>query len=276
MNILVTLNANYIPQLIIMLRSVLLSNPGKNINVYIAHSSLTEEDFREVRTRIHHPRCQIINVKISGSLFKDAPATDRYPKEMYYRIFAGQYLPRDLNRILYLDPDLVVINPLTKLYEIDFAGNLFAAASHVKNKVARKINEKRLDMPQNSTYINSGVMMMNLELLRQEQNPQEVYDYIARRKKYLILPDQDVINGVYGNRTLPLDAMVYNLSDRYLLLHNINPKNIGNKKDISWIKRHTVIIHYCGRNKPWKENYLGVLGKFYTQFSTIDDIKEIV
>lgn len=267
MDILVTLNANYIPQLIIMLRSIIASNPMIYVNVYIAHSSLTEQNFLEIRTGVNHRRCQIINTLVPDYLFKDAPVTARYPKEMYYRIFAVQYLPRGLDRILYLDPDLVVINPLSKLYEINFADKLFAAASHVKNKAMRKLNEKRLDMPQNSTYFNSGVMMMNLELLRKEQNPQEVYNYIERHKKLLILPDQDVINGVYGHRVLPLDAMIYNLSDRYLLLHNMHPKNIGNLKDLLWVKRHTVIIHYCGRNKPWKKDYKGVLGQFYTEFS---------
>jgi len=45
MNILVTLDANYIPQLIIMMKSILKSNSNTNFNTYIVHKSLTDENF---------------------------------------------------------------------------------------------------------------------------------------------------------------------------------------------------------------------------------------
>jgi lipopolysaccharide biosynthesis glycosyltransferase len=34
---------------------------------------------------------------------------------------------------------------------------------------------------------------------------------------------------------------------------------------LDWVRKHSVIIHYCGRNKPWKENYMGVLNVFYNE-----------
>jgi lipopolysaccharide biosynthesis glycosyltransferase len=34
---------------------------------------------------------------------------------------------------------------------------------------------------------------------------------------------------------------------------------------LDWVRKHSVIIHYCGRNKPWKENYIGVLNVFYNE-----------
>ena len=101
---------------------------------------------------------------------------------MYYRLFAAHYLPQQLDRILYLDPDLVVLNSLRKLYEIDFGDNLFAAASHIESHAFRDLNRLRLNLPEQTSYINSGVMMMNLKLLRNEST-QEVIDYINEHKK---------------------------------------------------------------------------------------------
>ena len=57
--------------------------------------------------------------------------------------------------------------------------------------------------------------------------------------------------------------MRYNLSDR--VLNQYNAVKGRRKRDIDWVRRHTVIIHYCGRNKPWKSEYHGALGVFYNE-----------
>ena len=57
--------------------------------------------------------------------------------------------------------------------------------------------------------------------------------------------------------------MLYNLSDRMLAFYNSNPKH--EKLDLEWIRKNTVILHYYGRQKPWKENYRGILDVFYRE-----------
>ena len=39
-------------------------------------------------------------IRVSGGGLDGAPTTDRYPREMYYRIFAAQVLPPELDRLL--------------------------------------------------------------------------------------------------------------------------------------------------------------------------------
>ena len=46
-----------------------------------------------------------------------------------------------------------------------------------------------------------------------------------------------------------------------LATYNANPLN--EKRPLSWVKENAAIIHYCGSNKPWKKNYIGVLDCFY-------------
>lgn len=263
MNILVTLNSNYLEVLVVMLKSLAVSNKHINFDVYVMNNSLTKEDiiFLEENTL---KNINIIDLKVNDGHLDKAPVTKRYPKEMYYRILAAYYLPKKVDKILYLDPDLVVINKIDKLYNIDLDNYYFAAASHIWG-ILQTFNRIRLKMDSNDIYINSGVMLMNIKLLRKEQDKEEVYKFIKKYKNKLMLPDQDVISGLYANKILPLDPYVYNMTEKLLnqtyFMPHINER---------WIKENSVIIHYCGKNKPWKKDYKGSLNKFYDEYKKIE------
>lgn len=264
-NILVTLNAGYLKQLSVMLFSLLKTHPEEMFSVYVMHTSLTGAHFSQLN-RICPERLTANSIPIPEGFLTKAPTSTRYPVEMYYRIFAAQLLPQSVDRILYLDPDLVVINRLDTLYNITFEDKLFAAASHVspKSKLTL-VNDLRLSMPQGSSYVNSGVMMMNVTALRKEQSEDEIYDYIEEHKLVLMLPDQDVLNAVYATRILTIDYLRYNLSERCFRFYNLRPENWEHPLTVDWVRENTSIVHYCGRNKPWKSNYIGLLNCFYLE-----------
>ncbi len=108
---------------------------------------------------------------------------------------------------------------------------------------------------------------MNLKLLREKQDIDSALEYIEKNKNRLLLPDQDVLSGLYGGKTKTVESIIYNLSERYLKLYNISLKNLDKRIDIDWVRKNTVIIHYCGRNKPWKDNYIGELDIFYKEYA---------
>lgn len=259
MNILVTLDENYIPYLNVMLVSLLRSNPDEYFSIYLLHSSVREQALTKTR-RILGRRGELTAIPVSDAGLENAPTTSRYPFEIYYRIFAARYLPQQLDRILYLDPDLIVNKPLRELYTIPMKDYFFAAASHT-GPVLRKLNEVRLDMEEESPYINSGVMLMNLALLRKEQRLEDVFDFIEKKKFLLFLPDQDIISSLYGSRIYPLDTFRYNMTETLFQRYAAFEKTI----DLDWVRENSVIIHYCGRNKPWKESYIGKLDVFYQE-----------
>ena len=261
-HILVTLDRNYLKVLSVMLYSLSQSDPEGVYTVYVVNNTLTEEDFASLSALL--PRTELVNVRVPEDLLQNAPVSDRYSTEMYYRLFAARYLPQQLERILYLDPDLVVLHSLRSLYQIDFDSKLFAAASHIESRTFRELNRRRLHLSEHAKYLNSGVMMMNLALLRKE-SPQTIIDYIQSHKATLLLPDQDVLNALYADRTVPLDPLVYNLGEKYLRLKNLHlpPQE---KLTLDWVRSNTAIVHYYGRNKPWKEHYRGSLGIFYHEW----------
>lgn len=258
-NILVTLDKNYIPYLNIMLSSLLYSNPDCWFDVYLLHSSLNKEDTTST-VDVLADRGELILLNADEVGLDGAPTTSRYPKEIYYRIFAAKYLPDHMDRVLYLDPDLIVNGSIRQLYDLPMDDYYFAAASHT-GPFLRKMNELRLDMEDESPYINSGVMLMNLKRLRDEQNYDDVFRYIERRKNFLILPDQDIISSLYGSKIYALDTYRYNMTESLYQMHAPFERDM----DLNWVRKHAVIIHYCGRNKPWKENYIGQLDVFYKE-----------
>ena len=149
---------------------------------------------------------------------------------------------------------------LKELYNINLENYYFAAASHT-GPLLRKFNEIRLDMDDDAPYINSGVMLMNLKRLREEQNYNDVFEFIEKRKMLLMLPDQDIISALYGSKILALDSFKYNMTERLYRLHAPFEKDL----DLDWVRKNSIIIHYCGKNKPWKDNYLGLLNVFYDE-----------
>lgn len=256
-NILVTLDENYIPYLNVMLASMLHSDPEHCFNVYLLHTAINDAALEHTR-RLLGEQGTLIPVEVRDIDLVNAPTTARYPMEIYYRIFAAKYLPDTLERVLYLDPDIIVNGCLDALYSLELDDYFFAAASHT-GKLITKINGIRLDMDEEAPYINSGVMLMNLKKLREEQNLDEVFRFVEERRNLLFLPDQDIISSLYGSKILALDSFRYNMTERLYMQHAPFERDL----DLQWIRKHSVIIHYCGRNKPWKPNYIGQLDVFW-------------
>ena len=116
-----------------------------------------------------------------------------------------------------------------------------------------------------TVYVNTGVLLMNIEKLRREQSHEEVLAYINRRKFFLTLPDQDVISTLYGNKIKLADGMVYNLNERKIRGWN-RRHGKGNKIDLARVDEQAKILHYLGRNKPWDEKYRGILKPYYDKY----------
>ena len=260
MDLLMTLDRNYVPQLNVMLFSALHGDSTAYFDVYLLHDEgLSEADVSETRTLLGQ-RGTLHLIRVDEDGLADAPTSDRYPKAIYYRIFAAKYLPDTLERVLYLDPDIVVRQSLRELYEMPMDTAFFAAATHIRGLLHR-LNELRLDMDENSPYINSGVMLMNLQALRAEQDMEAVFGYMEAHKGRLMLPDQDIISALYGQRILPLDPIRYNMTEKLFSLHRRN----GDGMTLEDVRQQSAVIHYCGRNKPWKPGYLGELNVFYNE-----------
>ena len=257
MNILVTLDSNYINQLMVMLKSVEYSNASTRIVVYIIHTKLTEFDIAKLKRNF--PMMIFKPIVPNDEIFNTAHFTKRITKETYYRLLLCEYLPAEVDRILYLDPDTVVIKSLKHLYNFNFGDNCFIGAGHTDG-VIEKFNKKRLKMGSDSTYINAGVLMINVNNLRKIYDIKEIKKVIKQKGKLLYQADQDVINTLYWTKTYYVSPLLYNLDERTYKKYKLSLDDVIN---------HTVIIHYDGKNKPWNDNYDGLLDFFYNNYERL-------
>lgn len=266
MELLVTVDKNYIPPLQVMLTSLYMNNPGEDVELYLLHSKLQEKELEPLEKQCGRLGYKFFPVKIEDSWFSQAPVTKQYPREMYYRLLAPCFLPQKLHRTLYLDPDILVINSLRPLWETDMKGRLFAAAAHTgKTNLANNINQVRLGTT--NKYFNSGVLLINLDQGRKEILPEEIFQYAGEHAKELLLPDQDILNAVFGSRTLELDDYLWNYDARNYSTYLLRS---GGVCDMDWVMGNTGILHFCGKTKPWQAGYIhrfGILYKHYMQIN---------
>ncbi|GER66286.1 glycosyl transferase family 8 [Weizmannia acidilactici] len=263
MNILVTLNENYLSPLKVLLNSLFQNNEKEAFSIYLLHSSIPEEKLSPLDTYIQDKGHHFFPIRVDPNMFKDAPVLRHYTSEMYYRLAAHLFLPEHVERILYLDPDIVCINPIAPFYYTDFEGHFFIASEHEHSaKKARLINKLRLRTPNAKGYFNTGVLLMNMALIRQHVKMEEIYEFIEENKLKLILPDQDVFNALFWNKIKPVESCRYNYDARFFELS----KYFSKKHDLNWIKNYTIFIHYCGKDKPWHPNYKYTLGTFYQKY----------
>ena len=257
MNILVTLDANYILPLRVLLHSLVTADTQTFYTVYVAHASLTQADFERIHKGLPQERCALRPIEVAPALLEDAPVLRRLSKATYYRLIAPSFLPRDVDRVLYLDPDITVIRSLVPFYNMDMRGKCFAASGHL-GPFGDRFNRRRLHIRRNAEYVNAGVLLMDVRSLREMDNNEQIFDFVRRNARRLYLGDQDVLNAFYDGSIQIVDARVYNLDEK--MFKKMQEKGTLNAR---WVREHTAIIHYDGSKKPWNEPYDGLLGDYF-------------
>lgn len=265
MNILVTLNSKYVKPLKVMLKSLFLNNREERFSVCLMHSSLTAEELRDLEDYIDGHGSKLKAITLHDGYFAEAPVLLHYTKEMYYRLLAFKFLPANMERILYLDPDILIINPVRELYDMNIENFLYGAAYHDLIPV-KEINKLRLNAYEIDAYYNSGVLLMNLELQRKTIKEQDIYQFVEKNRLKLIMPDQDIMNALYSKQIKSLDEKIYNYDARYYRYYKILSNGTC---DMDYVLRNTVILHFCGRKKPWNKEYSGKFHSLYKHYEKL-------
>lgn len=259
MNLLVTLDSNYVYPLCVMLHSLVQTHPRVSFDVYVAYAHLTDSDFKTIGDALEGSGSRVIGIRVPDTLFDGAPHSKRLTKAAYYRLFASEYLPKTVDRVLYIDPDTYFLKDISDFYNIDFGDAFYAGCTH-NNLFYHVLNVLRLHLPSNSVYLNSGVLMINVQALRSFFSPNEVFRYIEKKGAFLFFADQDVLNALYYDRILALDAGYYNLDEPCF---KRMVKRVGESAAHDFVRANTCILHYDGKYKPWKADYKGNLGTYY-------------
>lgn len=175
-------------------------------------------------------------IKIEKDRIKSLPIDENSYIDLvtYARLLTPDILKNE-EKALYLDCDLVILKDIKKLYDQEFDGNsLVAITCGVKDQ---KSSKERLGLKENDSYFNAGVLLMNLNKLRENDKFEKAVTFAATTEKVLELNDQDALNIVLNND-------FKEVSKAWNYTH-------GNMEELNLKKKEIGIIHYTGSIKPW-------------------------
>ncbi|WP_022792018.1 glycosyltransferase family 8 protein [Weissella halotolerans] len=247
-NLLFSIDDHFTNQLMTTIYSIYLNSRQNNhYTVYVVQETQLKRHV-ELTAFFNYLGIDYVPIILGANAFKGAPVSSRYPRAIYYRLLAHEYLPTDIDKILYLDADILCINDLSSLYEQDISDYLYAAAMHTDMlKLTGPINKIRLDSDVDY-YFNSGVLLMNLNKIRQEVSAEDIFNFIREYRHQLLLPDQDVLNKLYGENMLPVSDALYNYDVRKDFTYQMQGEG---QWSLDWVLANTVFLHFCGTKKPW-------------------------
>lgn len=247
MNIATALNKKYLLYTAVMLTS-LCENNKEHINAFILNSELDEDDISKLKVSLKNYDIDIISLKVDkNEMDARLPWNVQWTIEMYYRLMLPDMLPGDCDRLLYLDVDLIVNKSLNELYYMDFVGKeIMAAVDCCGNKSMDIFGEKQKEMfapmfEQGYQYFNSGVMLLNIEKIRENHNFATYMKAVEEWNYQMEAPDQDILNYVHWQNVGYINYEKYNMFAR--IAHNRH-------YTYEQIKESVAIIHYTGQ-KPW-------------------------
>jgi lipopolysaccharide biosynthesis glycosyltransferase len=253
MNILIAINEKYIEPAKTMLYS-LACQQTEHLVVYLLQSSIREEmleDFRKFMRDKCHGEVKV--VQIDRKLFANVPKQERLSEETYYRLVAFELLPESVERILWLDGDIIVKGNITELYNQDFEGRYAVVCAEDTMK-----HHARLGLSREHRYFNAGVVLYDMNALRRDFTVQDIFACIEKHRDHLDLLDQDVLNVLFDSKVKYVDDTVYN--------NEAFGFNILSKAKMEEIRDTARIIHYKGSLKPWNPKGANWADKYWWKY----------
>lgn len=240
---------NYAQHLGVTMASILENNHAKaNIVFHILENNLNQENKEKLKIIKNKYNCQLFFYNIQEQEIENFPDMGYVSKTAYLRLFIPQILPEDINRVLYLDCDLIVLNDLKHLYQLELQGKSLAAIKDVKSEDIIRI----FFYPKIKKYFNSGVMLIDVQTWREKNITKKAIDFITTYQKQITSSDQDVLNCLFADDWLEIDK-IYNLDLKHEKINKLPPKD-------------TVIFHYSDKIKPWSYLYTGKNKKYYFKY----------
>lgn len=184
------------------------------------------------------------------------------------RLFLCRYLPEEVERVLYLDCDIIVNASVGELDKIDFRHNYVAAVPELYMPADKKA---LIGFAPDETYYNAGVLLVNLSVWRSLDLEKVFMDYYRSMNGQLLYNDQDIINYCCKGKILTLNH-TYNVSanlpyfPRYFVKKLQPAYDTSAARSYKQILKRPAVIHYMGDERPWIEGNYNKYRKQYEYY----------
>lgn len=227
----------------------------KDVNFFIfVDDSFSEENRQRFADIANKYSCQITFFTITKNQTANMPVMREdqpgyITKSAYNRLFAASMLPKEVEKIIYLDGDIVARKSLRSLWETNIEDYAVGVVNDMHEM--KHISSKRLPYDMKDGYFNSGVLLINVKYWREHDCMALFDDITVRYQEVLTLHDQDVLNIAFHDKKKWL-PVTYNMQNGFLYKNQKLWYVSEIEDDLNQMKHDPVIVHFSTWDKPWK------------------------
>lgn len=228
-----TIDENFIRHFSVALVSVLENNKDLDLNIFVIHDIENLAKLNEVIKFFKQKyEFSIQLLSLDNSVLGNFKVSLHLSKAVYFRLFLSEILPASIDKILFLDSDLVVTGSLRELADFNFTTQSLLAQDDIELDInINRLNEMGFPVKR---YFNAGVMLINLKFWREGNYSRKLIDIADKYMDKLSWWDQDILNICFYNSWEYFDKT-------YNALH------LRKKLD-----KLPIVVHYAGPSKPWQ------------------------
>lgn len=246
-NVCLSCDDNYAKYAAVVMASILDNkNEDDNIQFFILDGNISAENKSKILELKNFKDCNINFVEIDEKHFEiytNIKTHEYISIPAYYRLKLTTLLP-SINRIIYLDCDTVVNTSLKDLYNTDLGTNFIAGVLDARVKHKKKWRK--------SNYINSGIVLFDLEKFRNQNIENIFYEYTKENINSIETGDQDIIN--------------FTLKDKIKILPDEWNVQVSGFASRTSFTKYPKIIHYIGSEKPWMFSATTYFKNYYFKY----------
>lgn len=245
MNIVCCTDNNYVIPCGVLITSVCENNSSEDIKIYILTEGISLKNQERLKAVVAKYGKQIEFYTVDKKAFANCPISRHITLATYFRLIMTDILPQDIEKVLYLDCDIVVRHSLHSLWNTDIDSYAAGVIPDMSIDDIRIYN--RLQYPSYFGYFNAGVLLVNLRYWREKNLSDRFFEIINQYPERLRYHDQDVLNITLREIKLNLH-MKYNVQHGYFFKDPLISRKYWEEREQAIID--PVILHYSG-NKPW-------------------------
>lgn len=264
-NIVFASDNNYAQHTAVAMAFVLVNTKvPQRIQFYLIDDEIQPGNKEKITKTVQNLGGNIEFIKIKNSRLEDCYVSGELSRASYFRLDIANILDKSIEKIIYLDCDLLVYDDIEKMWQLDMGGKPVAATCDLgimASARVRKQKNKFIGLPFDAPYFNAGVLIMDLKKWR-DGNYAEAIIALATQNKY---PnhDQDALNKFFMNNWQEIPLRWDVIPPVFNLFLKIVTKPDLRKKAIE-AKLNPAIFHYAGGYKPWEyEIHDGFNDKYY-------------
>jgi lipopolysaccharide biosynthesis glycosyltransferase len=250
------LDEAYAPHGAVAIASVLRCHPTHSVDIHVLHSGLSSGTERGLQALASVSPNHRIHLTGFTEEQIGLPGFARFSSAVHLRFLLPGALPATCSRVLYLDADTVVADRLDPLWRLDLGDATLAAAVDD----SQRFQLERLQGHGLSTYVNSGVLLIDVARWRERDTTTRLYERLTDHGTSLAMPDQDGLNLELADEILRLDRR-WNVQ-RPVFFESRETLGVTASQHRALV-RAPGIVHFTDYSKPWHPTDQHPLGHLY-------------